>query len=302
MYVQREAVRKNCEDMLSADILAGIPAGHPLQDVIGSIGKERALELIKPMLDRLVSERDGARLNDLHRSLRSMRGLYGTRNYQKVSERVSRVREKYNLTPEEYTQLSRGGSLFQTASRFKQALSEDLGVVRRTISFVPNWFRGAQFGFAAWREGRSGALAQLNSQRGRVLQTLAHTLDADFYASVDREVTSGRRAEETQQERLRQHQSVAAELTQDAEQRRHDEAWAQVRAGQWERPSGELVTFDELDETDREHVYDRWRENEYLPGRERDITSRGFFSLLARFFASMLRYRAQQIRRPNLRA
>lgn len=236
-YVYRQTLAQECGKLMTPDMFDGLrsgpahnPATRGLSRIVGELGSERALSLMRPRIARLAGEVEGDHLlMHLLRSLRQMHNIYNTSSYRKMAARIERARDTYSLRPSEYAEFSRGGNWHEIAQRVKNDLARDQSFLNRTRYWFSNWWTGIKVGYVGWREDHARATQQLRVVRGQILGILSRTVDNSFFEAVDREIDAGSSVENQEQERRQQEQVLAQQVSADALAQRVKVGWEQHR-------------------------------------------------------------------------
>lgn len=290
-----------CKAMLSEDTILAFKPPNPIAGMIARLGPKRATELMRAQVNELIGlgTKDKVDyLRDLHRSLGNCKGVYSTKNYQKVTARAAQIREKYGLTPKQYAEFTKGDDTWETAKRVRAHLAKDLGWVGRIKHAIPDMARGWKLGRVRQLEiksERDGALSDLQKFRAQALGSLTMVFDEDFLANIDHEVTHGspqgdkRREELKTKERNLALKQTIAEL----EKTRNDD---------WERHKKDpTLGYGTLEREQQEARFDEWQKD-WTQKHQQEVEDEGkggLFSLVAKILAALFATRVRSMKKPE---
>ena len=279
-FVNRMGLVNACQKLMTTSLFRGIrDHDHPVNQVVGSVGEEWALKLIAPRLIKHVGEANGTEsLMELHTALRDFHGVYQTRGFNSVYNRIEKYRDRYGITPEKWAGVQRGGSLLDTAGRAYGEFAKQHSFLGKAWYMVPNYARSLKIGFAGWREEKNANMQNLRGARTRALEVLGHVLDEDFLQLVDKaaktdkpkEVETASKARDAAEQQAARGMSEAdITTTRDAE-------WATHAAT--------------LGGTPTQDQYENWTENTFKPAYEAHTSGQGgiLMSILRALFSIRL--------------
>lgn len=288
-FVYRAAIAKACDKLLVKDIFKGVgDANLMVNRLVGEVGEKRALELIKPRLLNLVGEPQGTEdLQKLHQALRQMHGLYASKDYQKVSASIEQIRKRYNLSAEDYADLTRGGDVNMVASRVHERLQEGLGFFGRLRHSLPDYIRGMKVGAVAQQEELAQSMRGIRNLRNEALEVISHVLDEDFFKNIDKEIVvqDEQTTDEALASRENENATFARGMTLEDMTAKRDAAWA------------ERLRTNPAENT--EPAYDAWVKKDFLTAQRKDIKERGQGrGWLATLVAALFDTRWKEMKKP----
>ena len=287
-FVYRVAIANACGKLLTKDVFKGVQdENHISNRLVGELGEQRALDLIRPRLVNLVGEPNGTEsLLDLHQALQQLRGIYATKNYQKASVRIDRVSKRYDLTPEEYADITRGGNMFEIAGRARRQLQEGMGWVGKTLHFLPDSIRGLKVGYAGWREDHAHSIQQMRQVRSQALDIIRRVLDEDFFKAVDKEIMSGDegKTEDTLAAKESADAKFARGMTAEDMTAKRDTAWAEyLRTHPGDNNEG---------------TYGTWEKGDFVKAQKQEIKSHSGGWLVA-LVTALFDVRRKEMKKPS---
>ena len=288
-FVTRMGIMKSCEKLLKPGILKGLrDADARVNRLVGELGEEWALDLIKPRLIQLVGEPDGTEsLTDLWQSLRSFHGVYETRGFNKVYSRIENYREKYGITPQKWAEIQRGGSWWETEKRAFGEFQKTHGFLGRLWHAIPERWHASKIGFAGWREERNSQMQRLRESRSQAIDILERIMGPDFQEIIDKAIKSGDRTktdEMVQKDEESDSKFARGLTTKQIENRAHKE-WTQY---QTDNPSKKPTL----------NNYNKWLEEEFKPAYESEADERGEGGWIVKMIVALFSIRLKEIKAP----
>ena len=291
-FVTRMGIVKSCEKLLTKDIFKGLrDADDRINRLVGELGEDWVLDLIKPRLINLVGEPDGtASLTDLWQSLRNFHGAYETRGFQKVYSRIEQYREKYGITPQKWAEIQRGGSLTETAGRAYKEFQKQHGILGRLWHAVPESWHAVKIGLAGRSEEQNSQGQRMRETRSHALEILGRIIGPDFQDVVDRAIKTGdkEKTESVLQKQEGGRSELARGLTERQLQSRHDKAWEQYVADNVKKNSA--------------NGYEKWLEETFQPDYKREANEETGGGWVAQLMMALFGIRMKNLKRPNFPA
>lgn len=286
-FVTRMGIVKSCEALLTKDVLKGVGDAYSgVNRLVGELGEEWALSLIKPRMLNLVGEEDGTEsLTELWSALRDMHGVYKTRGFNAVYSRIEKYRAQYGISPAQWAEITRGNGWNETQDRAYEEFQKQHHWFGRAWHGLTEDWHASRVAFAAWRERSNSQMVRLRETRTRALDILSRVLGEDFLKTIDKAIKTGNKAEteqkiKAQEERDAEH---ASGLSADNIQVAHDHEWDEYTVA---NPAANTSTG-----------YDNWRENVFKTGYERQVTTGGM-SWISRMLTALFNIRLERIPRP----
>jgi hypothetical protein len=288
VYVTRMGIVKACDKLLTKDVLKGVgDAQHGINRLVGELGEQRTLDLIKPRLINLVGDENGTEsLTELWQALRDMHGVYRSAGFNKVYSRIERYRAQYGITPAKWVEIQSGGNWHEIAGRAYGEFQKQHGFFGKMWHQIPHLWHAAKIGFAGWREERNGAMERLRETRSRALDVLSLVLGEDFQKLIDKEIKSGNPAETERalKDQQRQQSEMANGLT--------EAELTQYRDAQWENYARNNPTENNT------AGYDNWLENDFTPTYRDNVRAQSGDGWFARMVQTLFSIRLENIPRP----
>ncbi len=288
-FVTRMGIAKSCEKLLTKDIFKGLgDASSVVNRLVGELGEEWALALMKPRLIMLVGLQNGtAELTELWQALRNFHGVYETRGFKKVYSRIEKYRQRYGIEPQKWAEIQRGGNLGETANRAFGEFQKQHGFLGRIFHGIPNAVSATKIGFAGRREERNGQMKRLREERSKALEILEKIMGPDFQKIVDEAILTGDRPQS--EERIKQKEEKDAKLASGLTEK---DIAKRVREG-WADKLGKSKV------KDNDANFNKWINGEFMPAYEREANEQTEGSWISQMIISLFSIRLKNIKRPG---
>jgi hypothetical protein len=285
--VTRLGIVRSCEKLLTKDVFKGLgDANAGINRLVGELGEEWAISLIKPRLVNLVGDENGTEsLTELWQALRDMNGVYRENGFNKVYSRIEKRRAEYGITPAKWAEIQAGGNFMETSQRAYQEFQKQHGFFGRVWNKIPHMWHAGKIGFAGWREEQDGAMQRLRETRARAVDVLGLIMGPDFQKVIDQAIKTGNQpdTEKMLKEQEEKDAETARGLTVDQIKTRHDTQWMAYSTAN----PGENNTAG----------YDNWLENSFKSDYKTEAQGQGG-GWIARLMTALFGIRLEQVPRP----